>query len=230
MERTAQARAKQEQGREKQTATVLERVAELQTAPQSLTAFSITLDSHTNCSLMDSFLPKRASNNNLEELPMGSQVFGGIPFKITGRIQLGCGALAAAGWQFPQRVDGITISSKCRRIHLFHGALFANKMGEPIAKLIIHYEDDSQQAIEIVAGRHVLDWWGPTHETGALDDGSELAWVGSNPYIRVRQPKLAARLYKSTFENPKPLVTVKTLDYVSTQTPAAPFLLGLAVE
>lgn len=54
--------------------------------------------------------------------------------------------------------------------------------------------------------------------------------MGSNAYIKRRQPHLSLRLFKSTFRNPRPDLEIATIDYVSTDTAAAPFLLGLTVE
>ena len=60
--------------------------------------------------------------------------------------------------------------------------------------------------------------------------GTERAWTGSNPYVRKFQPDESLILYKSTFKNPQPALTVASLDYVSTMTEVAPFLVGLTVE
>ena len=105
-----------------------------------------------------------------------------------------------------------------------------------IAKLILHYEDGSTGELALVSGEHLLDWWGPIRtKTGdGFDEpkapGTELAWAGSNAWIRRQRPEASLRLYKSTFDNPRPALAISTIDYRSTMTKAAPFLVGLTVE
>jgi len=61
-------------------------------------------------------------------------------------------------------------------------------------------------------------------------DGAELAWAGGNDWLRKHSPDWSMRLYKSTFPNPRPDVAISRIDYVSTMTEAAPFLVGLTLE
>src|SRR5207253_9519611 len=62
------------------------------------------------------------------------------------------------------------------------------------------------------------------------DAGTEQAWSGSNGYLKRIGAFKTVRLYKSTFENPKPGQPIVSLDYISNDTAAAPFLVGLTVE
>lgn len=88
----------------------------------------------------------------------------------------------------------------------------------------------------MVAGEHVFDWWYPLFKTGInprqfkMAPGTERAWTGSNPFIREIWPGESLILYKSTFDNPRPDVPITSLDYVSTMTLTAPFLVALTVE
>jgi hypothetical protein len=140
---------------------------------------------------------------------------------------------------FPVCARNLEIARKCRRIHLLHGAsgITPEMAGTEIARLVVHYADGSQVRIPIVAGGNAQDWWGPIYETEAGKNGrnpsaagSELAWAGGNPWINQEKPEQSLRLYKSTFENPRPGVEISAIDYVSTVTIAAPFLVGLTVE
>jgi hypothetical protein len=223
--------------REQEAEAVRQQLAECQTTSDVMNVRMVLLTTYANCALTDSFVPQKASNNNMEELPTGKHVFSGIPFDVTGRIQLWGRGLASLRSRFPKQVEGITVSAKCTKIYLFHGALFANQPGMPIPSLVLHYQDGSRRDVQILVGQHVLDWWGPVYQKGVstnavtvTDPGSELAWVGSNPYIRARQPSLSVRLYKSPFENPLPAVQIATIDYVSSGGVPAPFLVGLTIE
>jgi hypothetical protein len=101
---------------------------------------------------------------------------------------------------------------------------------------VFHYADGSSHETNIVAGVHVNDWWGPLFKTAIpkryfqMAEGTERAWTGYNPHIRRWQPLLSLILYKTTFENPRPDVELASLDYISTETITAPFMVGLTVE
>jgi hypothetical protein len=105
-----------------------------------------------------------------------------------------------------------------------------------VANIVIHYEDGSTREVGMVVGEQVFDWWWPTFVTGLPKimrtpaPGTELAWVGSNPYMRQWMPDASLCLFRTTFENPQPGVAISSLDYVSTKTIACPFMVGLTVE
>jgi hypothetical protein len=179
------------------------------------------------------------SSNNLAGLPQGIHIFGGIPFDVEGRVQLMGRKLLDTTTSLPVRVRNIKIAAKCDRLDLLHGAtgITEDMAGQNIAGLILHYADGTQARISIVAGAQVQNWWGPIYKTGAgwnarnpTASGSELAWVGSNPRIREDEPELSLRLYKSTFDNPKPDLEITSVDFVSSVTDAAPFFIGLTLE
>jgi hypothetical protein len=174
--------------------------------------------------------------NNLAELPAGVHTFGGVPFDVEGRIQLLGRDLIESGKRFPVQVKRISVSRRCARIHLLHGASAVRTLDKEIARLVLHYKDGSQAEIGIVAGQEVLDWWGPIYNTDAGEErhttspGTELAWAGSNPWIKKQAPEFSLRLYRSTFANPRPNLEISSLDYVSALSDAAPFLVGLTLE
>ena len=217
-----------------------ERIQSRQTTDETVNATTIDLRPHINAALADSpASPAGDFGDNLADLPSGVKVFGGVPFDVEGIIQLQSPLMTQLFQkQYPVRADDIRINRRCAKIHLFHGAnfLLPRDFGSTVAKLILHYTDGSTREINIVAGQHVFDWWGPLFTTGVNPEslktapGTERAWTGSNPYVRKFQPDESLILYKSTFNNPQPDLTVASLDYVSTMTEVAPFLVGLTVE
>ncbi|HZQ47573.1 MAG TPA: hypothetical protein VFC07_11205, partial [Verrucomicrobiae bacterium] len=203
-------------------------------------ATTIHLKPWLNAALTDSLDgPANTNRNNLSDLPAGVHIFGGIPFDIEGRLQLMGRKLLDTPAVFPVRARNIEIARKCNRIHLLHGAsgITPELTGTNIARLVVHYADGAQTRIPIVAGAHVLNWWGPIYKTTAPKKawnlsapGSELAWTGENPCLKNQESEFSLRLYKSTFENPRPGVEIAAIDYVSAGTDAAPFLVGLTLE
>jgi hypothetical protein len=193
----------------------------------------------------------------LADVPRGQHLFAGVPFAISERVQLmgnGCKDLGVA---FPSAIKGIPINQKCSRLYILHGASFVRTKvpsvpdeqgfmpvlpayettNLPVARLVLHYADRRQAEIEVFSTQHLLDVWGPicasevpVGERCVSSPGTELAWAS----CRIPQEKSemlnSVRLYRSRFENPRPDAEIVALDYVSTRTEAAPFLLGLTIE
>lgn len=176
----------------------------------------------------------KTKGNNLSELPMGVHTFGGVAFDVEGRIQLADLPLLKKT-KLPVHVE-IPIGRKCSQISLLHGAMFMSATDMKVALIILHYEDGSQTAMEIIGGKDVLDWWGPIYNTDSgigrytTSPGTELAWAGSNPGIEKNAPDFSLRLYRSTFANPHPELEISSIDYVSSLSEAIPFLVGLTIE
>jgi hypothetical protein len=183
-------------------------------------------------------VPNEPGENALAEMPVGVHTFGGVSFDVAGKIQLMGRGLLKSNRIYPVIRKSIEISQKCRRIHLLHGASHvAYYPDTTIAKLVLHYADGSTGEIAIVSGEHLLDCWGPTYTTPAMRErlaplsrDTELAWVGNSAGDPQEPSPSAARIYKSTFVNPKPDLEISTIDYISTLTDAAPFLIGLTQE
>ena len=218
-------------------ATTLAQIKTRQSADAAANEAMIALGPWQNATLLDSTDgPDDVKGNTLAELPAGVHVFGGVPFDVEGKVQLLGERLPRFHRKLPVRINGIVIGRKCGRLHLFHGASFLHERGKKIARLVLHYADGSQADLGIIAGEHVLDWWGPIYNTDAGDErettvpGTELAWSGGNPRIKQRSPEFSLRLYKTTFVNPHPELAVTSLDYVSTLEGPAPFLVGLTID
>jgi RNA polymerase sigma factor (sigma-70 family) len=192
--------------------------------------------------------------NTLAELPEGVHVFGGVPFKVSGLVQLSAAASYQLIRQLPDDSGDIAIGRKFKRLHILNGAVEVQGMAArysmahysaprrrgpqpvdstPIAKLVLHYADGTQAELPIVPGQQLMTFVGPTMPVGLPDlpESTELAWIGTNPYLDEYHPDWALHLYRTTFQNPTPDVEVKSIDYVSTMTPTlAPFMAGLTIE
>ena len=92
---------------------------------------------------------------------------------------------------------------------------------QPIATINVHHVDDLRAEHPIQYGIEVRDW------LTAKDDaiGSpEPAWIGTTP----NESKL--RIYRVTWENPRPRMPVSTVAIASTMTPTTPIILAITVE
>jgi len=90
---------------------------------------------------------------------------------------------------------------------------------------VVCYEDNETAAIPIRSGVHVRDRFLLQKSRRQVSDG-ELVWV--RPSLEVDERHIGIYLMK--WNNPRPDQVIQSLDYESTMTDAAPFLLGITVE
>ena len=216
-----------------------DRIVSRQQNNETTGAVTIDLKPYINVSLTESAASPIGNNeDNLAELPPGAHIYAGVPFDVQGSIQLMGAGMTRYNKTFPMKVDDILINRRCAKLHLLHGSnwTYLNAYGTTVAKLVLHYDDGSERDINMIAGEQVFDWWFPLFKTGLnpreykTAPGTERAWTGRNPLLEKVWPGESLLLYKSTFTNPQPDVMISSIDYVSTMTMTAPFLVALTVE
>ena len=209
-----------------------------QVADETHGAVTIDLKPYINTRMEESPMSWYRNNaNSLFEMPVGKNVYAGVPFDVEGSIQLMGGSLRQFGKRYPSRVV-IPVRRKCSKIYLLHGnaCVQFKHFGTIVAKVVLNYEDGSTRKMNMVAGRQAFDWWFPSYadktpeswRTPAPD--TEVAWVGSNLDIWKRRPECSLCLFKTSFDNPRAGVTISSLEYISTKTITSPFLVALTVE
>src|SRR5579883_563253 len=168
-----------------------------------------------------------APGDDLASLPTGNQVFGGIEFKVEGVVQLGGKSPGLA--RFPAQVKGIPINHHCQHLYFLHASTLDGdpQDGDQIGAYLVHLPDSEMTLeIPIYYGRSVCDW----HQKGSrTDDDRELkvAWTGQNE-VSKRNGK-SIRLFLTAW-NLAPGVDITTLDFVSAQKGAAPFLVAISFD
>ena len=192
----------------------------------------IDLTDYYNGSLTRGWIPSSqfgtTAERNLGELPQGVQKLGGVSFDVRGVIQLaGHSLIVVLRGSFPVQVKGVRIGQPCHRLHFLQGTGWRAPEGTAIGRYVIHYADGRQQAVPLIYGENVRDWWfNPKLEETTKN--AVVAWTGSNPAVRDRGQAL--RLYKFTWENPWPDTAIESLDLVSENSNSSPFLIALTVE
>ncbi len=149
-------------------------------------------------------------------LPPGIGTLAGTEFDVEGVVGM------------PQNrstsVAGIPIHRKFARLHVLHGTGWSEPDGTKIGAYILHYPDGRQSELPIRYGEDVRDWCqgsDPKDATRAV-----IAWSGPNPTDAGGR----LRLFKRTWANPRPEVEVESIDFTSTMTQCAPFLVALTLE
>ena len=162
--------------------------------------------------------------SNLAALPRGrAAILAGVEFDLRGLIQVSSQMLKATCPKFPERVRGIPISRKCRRLHFLQAALCLEADGAPIGSYVLHFADGQQREVPIAYGHDLREWcfdYDPVREIRR----AVVAWTGRNA------GQHPVRLYKSTWENPLPDTEIVSMDFASAMTDSAPFLIALTTE
>jgi hypothetical protein len=169
------------------------------------------------------------TRNNLARLPAGHETFDGVRFNVAGIIQLADGNdVTQTNNPYPESVEGIPVNRTCHQLHLLHGTVQGLGDQLVVSSLMLHYADGTTGKLDIVYGQQVYDWWFKGTADLPLAGNTKVAWVGQNPVAAAGGYRI--RVFKSSFENPKPDLQIKTIDYVSALTTSGPFLLALTVE
>ena len=153
----------------------------------------------------------------LTELPRGRQVFPsapGVEFDIRGVVQVNNSSKVPG---VPNRVEGIQVGRKPRRLHFLHATHRCEASGTKIGRYIIHFADGKQEELPILYGVDIHDWV-PVAADPTDQQGGKAAWQGHH------------RVYLTTWENPHPEVEIRSLDFVSEMTKCGPFLIALTAE
>jgi hypothetical protein len=188
-------------------------------APRNL----IDLSEYYNAALVQSWHPGMG-NNSLEVLPPGLLQLGGTLFDVRGIVQLaGHDLQRTARGSYPPRVVGIPVSQTCRQLNFLHATGWRTRDGTLIGNYIVHYADGEEHTIPIIYGEDVRDWNAGGDSSTELKRGS-IVWSATN-----KAPFLV-RLFKSTWVNPKPDTEITTIDYVSTVSESAPFLIAITAQ
>lgn len=158
--------------------------------------------------------------NTLAGLSQGEQRLDGIPFLIGPQILL----LRHNGGsrELPGEVLGINVNTKLTRFHFLHNSIGPEQDGVAIARYRIHYQDGHSEDYDIIQGEHLFDanyfYLGkPT-----------IAWIGTNEHS-VRTNRTIS-LCRSTWKNPHPNRTIKSIDFLSLNTRAGAFCVAITGE
>jgi hypothetical protein len=165
--------------------------------------------------LMDltSYYTSSLAGGTLGSLPLGVHAFCRAAFDIRGMIQL-AGIQPSA---HPNAVNGIAINYKGEKIDFLHGASGHAKEDTVVGNYVLHYANGETKNIPLVYGRNIADsFFGSSR---SILTNAATAWTGKN-----------IEVFKYTANNPLPGVEIKTMDFVSNNTSAAPFLISMTIE
>ena len=185
----------------------------------------ISLKGHTNVKWDENLHSTRFENNNLKSLPNGKQKFGDVEFEIgDGVMQLGSSNVDTK----PKEIKDIKVDRTVKKLHFLQACGYNTAEDTTIGKYVIRYEDKSTADVEIVYGRDVVDWW--SYPDQKAPTKGKVAWEGENEASKGFDAKI--KLYRMTWENPKPDKRIASIDFVATNPdqPAAPFCVAITAD
>jgi len=185
----------------------------------------IDLTAYYNAGLTESWHGN--THNDLSTLPSGVQNFGDVDYDVRGIIQLRSKEPTSS--RFPTRVDGIKIKQKCTRLHFLHAAGFGavDDEGDQVCSYVVHFATNRMQLeIPIVYGRDVRNWHKLAGERPSTD--LNMVWKGTNDVSAASHNYI--RLFSTTWVNIAPGVEIESIDFVSSMTHAAPFLIAITAD
>ena len=159
-------------------------------------------------------------------VPIGFQVFHHVPLQIDGYMLLWGEGNAKTGAVFPEEVLGIPVNQKFETLYVYHCTFYGSPNGTPVYDLVFRYEDDYSVTNTIRYGVDTLDFNTPgsiknAHPTGA---NSKAAWVGGSFTANGKRPLIFCL---TAIENPKPFLTVKSIDLFSCKQKSAGVILAM---
>jgi eukaryotic-like serine/threonine-protein kinase len=186
-------------------------------------AEQIDLSSHYNLEL------HRPGGGDFAGLAVGTQTLGGTPFDVRGIIHLNGQLAKQDGAEYPESIMGIRVGRTCRWLHFLQGTGWDAASGTEVGKYVLHYADGQQRELPIIFGRDLENWWFQGAPPEMNDpDGAVTVWTGNN--LKAANDGYSIGLYESTRTNPRPDVELESIDFVSSMSPAAPFLVALTVD
>jgi hypothetical protein len=123
--------------------------------------------------------------------------------------------------QYPRSVAGIPVRLRAETIHFLQASAWGAGDGEKVGEYVVHYAGGQRRSIPLLYGRSLIDWWVKSAADKPVD--AAIAWHGSHS-------RSSISLFKYTWTNPLPGVTIDAIDFVSAMTRAAPFLVAITCE
>ena len=129
----------------------------------------VDLKKHANMEFRDEVAGDRKGGwfdqgaNDFSHMPLGKQVFAGVPFEIIDPAQNGGkSVIVMAGTErsyFPEKTAPVLVGRKAKYINFLH-TMGWNDKNKAVAVYRINYSDGTFTDIELFSGKEIGSWWG----------------------------------------------------------------------
>jgi WD40 repeat protein/predicted Ser/Thr protein kinase len=187
----------------------------------------LDLSKYYNCQQTAPFHGLPPHSNTLPKFPPAPQRWEGPAWDARGIIALRAIHQADKPYRFPAAVREIPIQRLVTRAHFLCGASDSGNQTKEIGRIAFRSADDQISERPLWVGKDLMDWWYPLAESPHRR-GMTVAWTGTNAVSLFNKHGL--RLFRVTWENPRPEVPVDTLDLVAAPTRAELLFLAITLE
>lgn len=133
---------------------------------------------------------------------------------------------------FPWERRGLRVERRFRRASWLQATLWVGDFGAVAGWLVWHFEDGLSETVPIVYGIDTGRFWADDQQRQQEIDTAHFAtpiWLVRQTAEESVRPR-DVRLYEQTWTNPRPLVQVQTVDFISnTNSAASPLLVSIRV-
>jgi hypothetical protein len=125
---------------------------------------------------------------------------------------------------------GLRVARTFQKASWVQGTLWTAPGNDTSGWLVWHYADGSLERVPIVYGRTTARFWGDLEQVNGERNFPDPTWKHHETSQEVGKERWL-RLYRQSWENPHPDITVLSLDFVSnTNCPAGPFIVAINVS
>jgi WD40 repeat protein/serine/threonine protein kinase/tetratricopeptide (TPR) repeat protein len=217
--------------------------------PAEATADQIDLSRHYNGRMEDEYFGG-ASGHNYAAVSRGVNEFAGVRFDVRGLIRLRArskefgtdSSKRLPDLEKPDAVKGIVIQATCRKLHFLHTGESVYS-GAELGAYVVHYADGTSQAIPIqtftntkgkvpnLADRYFSSYLASQGKPVAPPPPLVVAWQGPRPPTQPPQKVPSfIWLYLLTWDNPRPEVSIESIDFISHGADGGPCLFAISKE
>ena len=187
----------------------------------------IDLTRFYNAALSSSWFDTMMPPNDLSSLPTGLQEFNGRRFDVRGVIQL-TGTHRDLGISYPTNISDIPVRRRCHSLHFLHGAGWSTTPGACVGNYVIGFADGSRESVPLNYGQEMPNYWVARGQQPTLKSDVSIIWRGTN--ARSRRDGYDLCLYAFQWANPRAEVEITSIEFVSSMTDVAPFLVAITAE
>jgi len=185
----------------------------------------LDLQGQANWNLNENYWSGNPPGSDLASLPRGEGDFAGVKFCI-GASALRLGGKASFP-TLPKRIENIPINIFATKLYFLHATGWGSNEGTPIGAYVIQYADGGVRSMPILFGSDLRGWWAYSDQWG---DSARPATVATVAWQGRLPNNMNIQLFLSVWTNPRPATKIKSLDYVSKMTDAAPFCVAITAE
>ncbi len=108
-------------------------------------------------------------SNDLQKIPAGRQIWGNIPFQISGE-EKSCIVLSASPQRtyFPGNAEiKLAAPENGKFLYLLHAGAWLNPQKNLVGRITVDYTDGTSKEFRVRSGRDIADWWSNQGESNA---------------------------------------------------------------